>query len=86
MANMVEGGKTPVTEAADLESLGFDLVIFPGGVVRALSATAVDYYQNLLANGSNAAFRNRMYDFQGLNEVIGTADMLALGKEYEDKN
>jgi 2-methylisocitrate lyase-like PEP mutase family enzyme len=86
MANMVEGGKTPVTDAADLESLGFDLVIFPGGVVRALSATAVDYYQNLLANGSNAAFRNRMYDFQGLNEVIGTADMLALGKEYEDKN
>ena len=86
MANMVEGGKTPVTDAADLESLGFDLVIFPGGVVRALSATAVDYYQNLLANGSNAAFRDRMYDFQGLNDVIGTADMLALGKDYEDKN
>ena len=55
-------------------------------LLLALSATAVDYYQNLLANGSNAAFRNRMYDFQGLNEVIGTADMLALGKEYEDKN
>ena len=86
MANMVEGGKTPVTDAADLQDLGFDLVIFPGGVVRALSATAVDYYQNLLANGSNAAFRNRMYDFQGLNEVIGTADMLAQGKDYEDKS
>ena len=86
MANMVEGGKTPVTDAADLESLGFDLVIFPGGVVRALSATAVDYYQNLLANGSNASFQNRMYDFQGLNEVIGTADMLARGKDYEGKS
>ncbi len=86
MANMVEGGKTPVTDAADLESLGFDLVIFPGGVVRALSATAVDYYQNVLANGSNAAFRNRMYDFQGLNELIGTADLLALGKDYEDNS
>lgn len=85
MANMVEGGKTPVTDAADLQELGFDLVIFPGGVVRALSATAVDYYQNLLAHGSNAGFRNRMYDFQGLNEVIGTKDMLALGKDYEDK-
>ncbi len=85
MANMVEGGKTPLTDAADLESLGFDLVIFPGGIVRALAATAVEYYDNLLANGSNAAFRNRMYDFKGLNEVIGTAGMLAAGKTYEGK-
>lgn len=83
MANMVEGGKTPVTDAADLESLGFDLVIFPGGIVRALAATAVEYYDNLLASGSNAAFRNRMYDFNGLNEVIGTAGMLAASKTYE---
>lgn len=86
MANMVEGGKTPVTDAADLEGLGFDLVIFPGGIVRALAATAAEYYANLLASGSNAAFRNRMYDFKGLNDVIGTADMLAAGKDYEGGN
>lgn len=86
VANMVEGGKTPVTDASDLESLGFDLVIFPGGVVRALAATAVDYYQNLVSSGSNAAFRNRMFDFSGLNEVIGTNDMLKVGKDYEGES
>lgn len=86
VANMVEGGKTPVTDASDLENLGFDLVIFPGGVVRALAATAVDYYQNLVSSGSNAAFRNRMFDFSGLNEVIGTNDMLEAGKDYEGES
>ena len=86
VANMVEGGKTPVTDASDLESLGFDLVIFPGGVVRAMAATAGDYYQNLVASGSNAAFRNRMYDFSGLNNVIGTNEMLENGKRYEEKD
>jgi 2-methylisocitrate lyase-like PEP mutase family enzyme len=30
MANMVEGGKTPVLPASELETLGFALVIFPG--------------------------------------------------------
>lgn len=85
VANMVEGGKTPVSDASELESLGFGLVIFPGGVVRAMAATAVDYYQNLVASGSNAAFRNRMFDFSGLNEVIGTNDMLKAGKDYEGK-
>ena len=36
LANMVEGGKTPPLSAAELESMGFALVIFPGGIVRAL--------------------------------------------------
>ena len=39
MANMVEGGKTPPLAAADLEAIGFSLVIFPGGIVRALART-----------------------------------------------
>ncbi len=49
MANMVEGGKTPIVDAAGLEELGFSLVIFPGGIVRALAATARDYYSNLVS-------------------------------------
>lgn len=83
MANMVEGGKTPTMAAADLERLGFSLVIFPGGVVRAIAATQRDYYANLLATGSNEAFRNRMFGFTGLNELIGTPHMLAEGKRYD---
>ena len=39
MANMVEGGKTPPLPAAELEALGFSLVIFPGGIVRAVART-----------------------------------------------
>lgn len=83
MANMVEGGKTPLRNAAELEAMGFALVIFPGGVVRAQAATAQAYYASLLASGSNAAFSNRMLDFDGLNRVIGTAEMLALGRDYD---
>ncbi len=86
VANMVEGGKTPAADAAELERLGFDLAIFPGGAVRALAATAGEYYRNLLDSGSNAAFRHRMYDFAGLNELIGTAEALATGETYEDRN
>ena len=82
MANMVEGGATPVQSAADLQALGYDLVIFPGGIVRALARTAEDYYVSLRANGSNAPFAARMHDFAGLNVRIGTADMLETGKRY----
>lgn len=86
LANMVEGGATPITGAHDLEQQGFSIVIFPGGIVRALARTAQDYYQSLRANGSNRPFADRMFDFNGLNEVIGTADMLERGGRYDADN
>ena len=83
LANMVEGGATPITSASDLEALGFSIVIFPGGIVRALAKTAEAYYQSLAAHGSNAPFHDRMFDFGGLNAVLGTDAMLRQGKRYD---
>lgn len=85
LANMVEGGATPVQGAADLEEIGYSIVIFPGGIVRALAKTAGEYYASLIANGSNRPFADRMFDFDGLNSRIGTNEMLALGQNYESK-
>ena len=83
MANMVEGGKTPMLTAAELEVLGFTLVIFPGGIVRALAHMASEYYASLAAHGTSEPFRNRMLDFTGLNDLIGTPELLAVGKRYD---
>jgi 2-methylisocitrate lyase-like PEP mutase family enzyme len=83
MANMVEGGKTPPLAAAELEAIGFSLVIFPGGIVRALARAAGDYYASLAAHGTTEPYRARMLDFDGLNSLIGTPEMIALGKRYE---
>lgn len=82
MANMVEGGATPIKGAADLQALGFDLVIFPGGIVRALALAAQEYYRSLRAHGSNQPFGERMLDFNGLNDRIGTPDLLATGRRF----
>lgn len=84
LANMVEGGHTPITDALDLQKLGFSIAIFPGGIVRALARTAQDYYANLHAQGSNKAFAGRMHDFDGLNKILGTREMLERGKRYTD--
>jgi 2-methylisocitrate lyase-like PEP mutase family enzyme len=83
LANMVEGGKTPLLAAAELEALGFALVIFPGGIVRALARMASEYYASLAAHGTSEPFRSRMLDFAGLNHLIGTPELLAIGKRYE---
>jgi 2-methylisocitrate lyase-like PEP mutase family enzyme len=83
MANMVEGGRTPIVPAPDLEAMGFSLVIFPGGIVRALTRAAGDFYGTLAREGTTESFRDRMLDFDGLNAFLGTPDILARGKRYE---
>ncbi len=82
LANMVEGGRTPATGAEDLQALGYALVIFPGGIVRAMLKTMEAYYASLRATGANTAFADRMHDFPGLNERLGTDLLLARGKAF----
>ena len=83
LANMVEGGATPITDAQGLQDIGFSMVIFPGGIVRALAHTARDYYAELIESGSTRGFSDRMFDFDGLNDQIGTREMLERGQRYE---
>jgi 2-methylisocitrate lyase-like PEP mutase family enzyme len=83
MANMVEGGKTPMLSASELETLGFSLVIFPGGIVRTLAKTATEYYASLSAHGSTQRFRARMFDFIELNKLLGTPGMIEHGKRLD---
>ena len=63
--------------------MGFSLVIFPGAIVRVLARVASEFYGSLAAHGSSEPFRDRMYDFDALNDVIGTPKLIALGKKYE---
>jgi 2-methylisocitrate lyase-like PEP mutase family enzyme len=83
MANMVEGGKTPILPASELQALGFKLVIFPGGTVRALAFGMREYFASLKAHGTTDPYRNRMMDFAGINGLLDTASFQARGKRYD---
>ncbi len=83
LANMVEGGKTPILSAAELGEVGFKIVIFPGGTARAVSHTLQGYYASLKSHQTTAPWKEKMLDFDQLNELIETPQLLALGKKYD---
>ncbi|CAN7384116.1 isocitrate lyase/PEP mutase family protein [Acidovorax sp. LjRoot118] len=83
LANMVEGGKTPVQSAKELGQRGFRIAIFPGGTARAVAHTLQGYYASLQAHQTTAPFKERMLDFDGLNALIGTPELMEQGKKYE---
>ena len=82
LANMVEGGKTPVQSAKVLGDKGFRIVIFPGGTARAVAFTLKKYYASLHVHQTTAPMQDQMLDFDQLNELIGTPELLALGQRY----
>ncbi len=86
LSNMVEGGKTPFLSAKELEDIGYSLVIFPGGLVRALTFTATEYFKCLKENGTTKPYQDRMLDLTGLNNLLGTSDILEAGGKYDPSN
>lgn len=83
LANMVEGGKTPVQSVQALAEKGFRIVIFPGGTARTVAHTLQAYYGALLEHGDTHSWRDRMLDFEGLNALIGTPDLMRQADNYK---
>jgi 2-methylisocitrate lyase-like PEP mutase family enzyme len=83
LANMVEGGMTPVKSAEALSAMGFKIVIFPGAAARAVGHALRSLYGSLQEHGSTAATADAMLDFNQLNDLIETPALLELGARYE---
>jgi 2-methylisocitrate lyase-like PEP mutase family enzyme len=84
LANMVEGGRTPVLASAQLAALGFKLVIMPGALVRAFAFMAGEFLATVRAEGSTAAWRQRMFDFRQINGVLGLDALMEEGASYAE--
>ena len=82
LVNMVEGGKTPMKSAAELGTLGYAMVIFPGALLRAYTHLGTRFLTSLKETGSTAAWRERMNDLSGINRIVGLDEMLAEQKKY----
>jgi 2-methylisocitrate lyase-like PEP mutase family enzyme len=86
LANMVEGGRTPLKSANELAALGFKLVIFPGAMARAVTFAAIEYLKTLKADGATAGYAARMLNFDQLNGLLGIESLLAEGARYDAKS
>lgn len=60
LANMVEGGRTPITAADRLQELGFAVVIYPNALTRTIARAGADMLAGLKRDGSTAGMRDRM--------------------------
>lgn len=82
LANMVETGLTPLLPAAELQKLGFSVVIFPGGLARFLTKQAEEFLASLKSEGTTEPYLDRMNTFQKQNELLELEKYDALSRKY----
>ncbi|WP_158507129.1 oxaloacetate decarboxylase [Subtercola sp. Z020] len=79
MANMSEGGVTPLLTADEFHALGFQLVIFPTTPLRVASLAIEGFLADLRTSGDSKPWRERMHGLDELNELVGLDDYLSIG-------
>jgi 2-methylisocitrate lyase-like PEP mutase family enzyme len=71
LANMVEGGLTPVLPAAELQRIGYSLAIYPGTGFLAAGAALRSAYRHILETGSSVGAPVPLYDFKEFSKLMG---------------
>jgi 2-methylisocitrate lyase-like PEP mutase family enzyme len=83
VANMVEGGHTPIVERAELGRLGFDLVLYANLGARAAMQAMHEVLTALRTEGSSAGLEDRVVTMAERNRLTGMAEWQALEREYD---
>jgi 2-methylisocitrate lyase-like PEP mutase family enzyme len=82
MANVFEGGKTPVLPARDLEAMGYRLGIYPSQTHRAAIRAAQDVLAVLKRDGDTARIEDRLATFNDREDAVNTARWRALERSF----
>ena len=82
VANMVEGGKTPVLPKDQLAELGFQLILYPLAALFSAGQAIETIYEKVQRDGTTLGAEDRLMAFDQLNDVIGVNEKIAMAKHF----
>jgi len=85
LANMVEGGRTPILSRAELEELGYKLAIFPVSGLLATTAALHAVFATILKDGSTKDFAGALHSFDDLARLMGFERVWAFDKAHAER-
>jgi methylisocitrate lyase len=71
VANMVEGGKTPIMSPTELHQRGFDLIVYPVAAILAQAKAVGEVFATLRREGTTASMMERLLPFEEFNTLVG---------------
>lgn len=80
--NLVEGGRSPVANAAELRDVGYRVGLYPAMLAHLFARQAELCLRRLQEEGGTTAFAGELYDIASINELLGAPGMLELAARY----
>jgi len=83
VANMIEGGATPLNSAETLNQLGFKIILYPLSVLYANTFATMNILKDLKNTGSTLKHRQRLVNFDQFNDLVELQKFRKMEKKYE---
>jgi 2,3-dimethylmalate lyase len=84
IANMVEGGRTPLLSAERLAELGFAIAIYPGSGFLAAAAAIERVFREIRQSGTTRGVASQLYEFAEMNRLMGFEEVWKFDREHAD--
>ena len=81
--NLVEGGKSPVTDYDTLHQLSIKIALYPVALLHAFMPGAQRVLDEIHKNGNTDRLRDTMFDLADMNELLGAQELIADGEKYD---
>ncbi|MEK6931267.1 MAG: isocitrate lyase/PEP mutase family protein [Thermoproteota archaeon] len=82
VANMIEGGATPISSAETLHKLGFKIILYPLSVLFANTFATMSILKELKKTGTTTKFKQKVVNFDQFNDLVELPKFQKLEKKY----
>jgi methylisocitrate lyase len=82
VANMIEGGKTPVLPKEELAEMGFQLILYPLTGLYGAAASMRSLFEALKKNGTTLGADTELMNFTEFNDLIGVEEKYQLSEKF----
>jgi len=84
LANMSEGGKTPIVELADLRAIGIKIALYPSSAIFAAAQAARRVAMSLRESGSTSSLADQMVPLEEFNDLAGLPHWSSVESRFAD--
>ena len=82
VANMIEGGATPINSSQVLQKLGFNIILYPLSVLFANTFATMNILKELKETGTTKKSKRRTVDFDQFNELVELSKFKEMEQKY----
>jgi len=82
VANMIEGGTTPLSSAQTLNKIGFQIILYPLSVLFANTFATMNILQELKKTGTTTKFKQKVVNFDQFNDLVDLPKFRKMEKKY----